>query len=341
MQRKLLTLMIVCYALAAVFPQAGEAVRAVTWASPAGGRFSVPMVLLAVMLLTAGLGVRVRDLSGVMRRPLRPASGVVANALLPVVLLPVAALLLRGWHDAAEAECLMVGLLLVLAMPIAGGAASWGQLAGGSVPLVVAMIVVSTLLSPLTVPWGLTVTAALIGPEGVGGLDDTARLDTLAGTAGAGAFAVAVIVVPCLAGIVIRAGLGERRAARAVPVMKLVNVVNILLLCYLNAAGALGEALARPDPDLLVLAVIVSGTVCCLSFLIGRSMARWTRSAHPDGISLAFAAGMNNTSAAAVLAAGSFAHRPQVLLPILAYSLLQKITAGLVATTRSAPPPSR
>lgn len=326
MQRRLLALMIVCYALAAVAPRPGEALRTVVLGS--GGSVTVPMVLLAVMLSAAGLGVRVRDLRAVMGRPLRLASGVAVNALLPVALLPVAAMCLRAWPDAAEVECLAVGLLLVLAMPIAGGAASWGQNAGGNGPLVVAMVVGSTLLSPVTVPWGLAVSAALVGPAGVRSLDDTARLDGLAGTAGAGAFALALIVLPCLAGVIVRAMLGERRAARTAPVIKLVNIVNILLLCYINASGALGQALSHPDPDFLVLAVSVSGAVCCLSFLVGRWISRWTGCDTPDGISLTFATGMNNTSAAAVLAASWFAHRPQVLLPILAYSLLQKLAAS-------------
>jgi hypothetical protein len=101
-------------------------VRAVAFAFPGGGSFTVPMLLLALMLLTAGLGVRVGDLAGVVRSPLRMASGVAVNALLPVVLLPIAAVFLRVWPDAGEVECLTVGLLLVLSMPIAGGAASWG-----------------------------------------------------------------------------------------------------------------------------------------------------------------------------------------------------------------------
>ncbi|WP_189248928.1 bile acid:sodium symporter family protein [Streptosporangium pseudovulgare] len=338
-QRWLLALMIVCYLLAAVVPRPGEVLRTV--ALPvlgSGSSVTMPMILLAVTLSTAGLGVRVRDLRTVLGRPVRLASGVAVNALLPVVLLPVAALCLRAWPDAAEVECLAVGLLLVLAMPIADGAASWGQNAGGNVPLVVAMVVGSTMLSPVTVPWGLTVSAALVGPAGVGSLDDTARIDGLAGTAGAAAFALALIVLPCLAGIIARAVVGERRTTRAAPVVKLVNLVNILLLCYVNASGALGQALSHPDPDFMILAVGVAGVVCCLSFLAGRWISRWTRCDTPDGISLTFATGMNNTSAAAVLAASWFAHRPQVLLPILAYSLLQKLAAGLFGTRAAAPP---
>ncbi|MDT0453163.1 hypothetical protein [Streptomyces hesseae] len=115
------------------------------------------------------------------------------------------------------------------------------------------------------------------------------------------------------------------------------KAVNILLLCYTNAAGALGQALAHPDWDLLALALGLSGAVCCLAFYCGRWMSCWTRCDQPDGISLTFATGMNNSSAAAVLAACWFSQRPEVLLPILSYSLLQKIIAGAAGK----PPRSR
>ncbi|MER5781034.1 bile acid:sodium symporter [Streptomyces mobaraensis] len=328
-QRWLLGLMVACYVLAGVVPGPGEWLRGLTLRLPAGGAVTLPTALLAVMLVNAGLGVRITDLGAALRHPLRPALGVVVNALLPAVLLPAVALCLRSWPDPQEAEALLVGLMLVLAMPIAGGAATWGQNAGGNVPLAVAMVMGSTLLSPFTVPLGLRLAGFLVGPGGTGGLDDTARLDRLAG-AGVGMFALASVVLPSLVGIALRTWLGERRIAPVLPAVKAVNLVNILLLCYINAAGALGQAVAHPDPDLFALALGVAGAVCCLSFLLGRWMSAWTRCESPDAISLTFATGMNNSSAAAVLASVWFSHRPEVLLPVLSYSLLQKITAGAV-----------
>ncbi|MFH8591503.1 bile acid:sodium symporter family protein [Streptomyces rimosus] len=330
-QRWLLGLMLACYLLAGVLPAPGEALRGLTLPFPVGtGALTVSMVLLAVMLFNAGLGVRVADLRGVVSRPVRLVLGVAANALLPLLVLPVVALGLRTWPDPAEAEGLVVGLMLVLAMPIAGGAASWGQNADANVPLVVAMVLGSTLLSPLTVPLGMHLAGHLVGPGGAGALDDTTTVDVVA-RAGAGAFTLVSVVLPCLAGIAVRGALGEDLIRRVLPAVKVVNLVNVLLLCYINAAGALGQTLAHPDPDLLVLALGLSCAVCCLAFSCGRWMSRWTRCDQPDGISLTLATGMNNSSAAAVLAACWFSHRPEILLPILFYSLLQKIVAGVAA----------
>jgi BASS family bile acid:Na+ symporter len=333
-QRWLLGLMLGCYVLAGIVPGPGELLRGLKFPLAVEGNvLTLPMGLLAIMLMNAGLGVRVSDIGGVLRRPLPLLLGIAANALLPVVLLPAFALFLRSWPDLLEVECLLVGVMLVLAMPIAGGAASWGQNAGANVPLVVAMVLGSTLLSPLTVPLGLHLAGRLVGPGGIGGLDDTTHLDRLAAT-GAGPFALASVVLPCLVGILARALLGDRRISRVLPWVKALNLVNVLLLCYINAAGALGQALAHPDPDLLVLSLVVSAAACALSFLLGRWMSRWTRCNGPDHISLTLATGMNNTSAAAVLAAAWFSHRPEVLLPILSYSLLQKT----MATAMGGPP---
>ncbi|WP_188273065.1 bile acid:sodium symporter [Streptomyces sp. CBMA152] len=335
-QQWLLGLMLGCYVVAGIVPGPGEVMRGLRLPLAVGGReLTLSMGLLAIMLFNAGLGVRVRDIGGVLRRPLPLLLGITANALLPVVLLPALALFLRSWPDLLEVECLLVGVMLVLAMPIAGGAASWGQNAGGNVPLVVAMVLGSTLLSPLTVPLGLHLAGQLVGPGGTGGLDDTTRLDSLADT-GAGPFALASVVLPCLAGILARALLGDRRISRVLPWIKALNLVNVLLLCYINAAGALGQALTHPDPDLLVLSLAVSAAACALSFLLGRWLSRWTRCNGPDHISLTLATGMNNTSAAAVLAAAWFSHRPEVLLPILSYSLLQKTMATAMGSSPGA-----
>lgn len=100
------------------------------------------------------------------------------------------------------------------------------------------------------------------------------------------------------------------------------TLVDILLLSYATAATALAKAVAHPDLDLLALVISVALAVCLATFLIGRWLSRQTHSDRRDTIALTFATGMNNTSAAAVLATAWFTHRPAALLFILAYSIL-------------------
>ena len=314
-QRRLLLLMVVCYLLAGLFPGPGQALR------PAGP------VLLAVMVFNAGLGFGIGELLRQIKRPGRLLLGVGANALLPAVILPLVAVLISGWHDGREVSGLLIGLALVLSMPIAGGAAAWGQNAGGNVALTVAMVLGSTLLSPLTIPVGLHIAGEF-----------TSGLEPLnAAGAGCGLFALAGVVLPCIAALGVRHFAGERRVTAVTPVIKTVNLVDILLLCYSNASAALPRVVAHPDVDLLVLVAVVAAGVCAACFLLGRWLSGRTRCDRRDAIALTFATGMNNSSAASVLAGTWFIHRPVVLLPILAYSLLQKSLAATIRF-RQAPP---
>jgi hypothetical protein len=59
---------------------------------------------------------------------------------------------LRYWHDAEEARVVIVGLVIVDAMPIAGSSVAWSQNSEGSVALSLELVVVSTLTSPVTTP---------------------------------------------------------------------------------------------------------------------------------------------------------------------------------------------
>ncbi|MEU7046158.1 hypothetical protein AB0A77_34605 [Streptomyces varsoviensis] len=62
----------ICSLLAGLFPAPGPALRALTLHLPVGtAALTLPMALLAVMLLNAGLGARVTDLRAVLGRPLR------------------------------------------------------------------------------------------------------------------------------------------------------------------------------------------------------------------------------------------------------------------------------
>ncbi|GAA1219611.1 hypothetical protein GCM10009665_07110 [Kitasatospora nipponensis] len=327
-QRRLFALMMGCYALALVAPGPGLALRH-TSVPLVGAHGSVSLLLLAAMLFAAGTNCRIGELGQLARRPGRPMLGITANALMPLLLLPALAAATGLWHDPREADSVVVGLALVLSMPIAGGAASWGQAAGADTALAVAMVLGSTVLSPLTIPLGLGLAGLLTLPH------STAQLQLAGGVAG-GAFAVGSVVLPCLAGVGLRLLAGERRMPRLLPFIKAVNLLDILLLCYSNASAALGHLLRRPDPDAIAMAVTAAALVCAAGFLLGAVLARLLRARTPQAVALTLASGINNSSAASVLAGTCFPGRPGVLLPVLSYSLLQKAIAARAARGRRA-----
>jgi bile acid:Na+ symporter, BASS family len=74
----------------------------------------------------------------------------------------------------------------------------------------------------------------------------------------------------------------------------------------------------------------ITTAMCMTSFYVGYRMARALRAEPPDVTSLTFGVGMNNSSASSVLASARMADHPLVLVPILAYGMLQKVLAGTV-----------
>jgi BASS family bile acid:Na+ symporter len=77
----------------------------------------------------------------------------------------------------------------------------------------------------------------------------------------------------------------------------------------------------------------VVAALVCLCFVLGRTAARLLRLDAPASSSLTLACGMNNSSASAVLITTTLPDKPHLLLPVLAYGLLQKTAASRVVRT--------
>lgn len=325
LQRQLLWIMIGAYLLAGLMPGPGEMLRAVPLARVGTTAFPFQAGLLAVVVFNAGLTARAEQLPQLLRRPGPLALGVAINALLPTVLLALASVGAEGWHSPREAQSLLAGLALVGAMPVAAGATVFAQGSEGSATLSLGLVLGSTLLSPLTIPFSLRLGALLTAGSYATELNAAAR------SAG-GVFAVLVVVLPCLLGL-LTGRLLHRYGDLLTPVLplvRLINLVSVVTLSYTNACGALQQVISKPDPDFLLLVVLAAALMCTLSFFFGWVIAGRLNCARADAVAVTYASGMNNSSAGAVLAATRMPDHPAVLLPILAYSLLQKILAGSV-----------
>lgn len=328
MQRQILWVLLGVYVLAGVVPGPGLLLK--TWQVGALGLFGerpVPLsltnLLLASMLFTAGLGVSLLDAKNIFQRPSLLIAGVLANAVLPVIYVSVLSLLGTAWPETDEVQSTLAGLALIGAMPIAGGASIWTQNADGNVPLTVGLVLSSTLLSPLSIPFALHVVSNVTTG------DYSEDLAELAGD-GTITFSLLSVVIPCFLGIFVRQLIGEGRVRAASATVKAVNLVVLLTLSYANAAGAMHSVIAQPDYDMLALILFVTAAMCLSSFYLGYRIARLMRASTADTISMTFGIGMNNSSASSVLASASMADHPIVLLPILAYGMLQKVLAGSV-----------
>jgi BASS family bile acid:Na+ symporter len=328
LHRNFIWFLLASYLVAAVAPQAGLAIRKTSlghFASWDGYRFqvSLPMLLLALLLLNAGLGVQTNQLRHVLRRPWILLGGLAANLILPIVYIFVVAQTMRLWHDQDEVQNILVGLALVAAMPIAGSATAWTQNANGDLALSLGLVLFSTLLSPLTTPLTFDLVEHMAEGKYAIALDDLE-------TQGGGVFLLLCVILPSVLGMVTRPALGESRIARVKPVLKLLNWLNLLVLNYSNASVSLPQAIAGKDWDFLGVILIIVVGMCLLAFTAGWVVGRLFQVEWPQRISLMFALGMNNNGTGLVLASMALSSFPKVMLPIICYNLVQHLMAGSV-----------
>jgi|SRR5579883_767307 len=326
-QRRLLWLLLATYALGALAPAPGLRIRAValcTLHTPGGPlTLTLPALMLGMLLVVAGLGARVEELRNVARRPILLITGLAANTLFPILFAALAAAGLTAWHNGEEAQNILVGLAMVGAMPIAGASTAWSQNAGGNLALSLGLVLGSTLLSPLLTPLGLHAVGHLTHGDYSEDLHELAR-------GGSSAFVIAAVVLPSALGLFGRFIFGERRLARVMPALKLLNLIDLLVLNYTNAAVALPQVLRSPDWDFLVLTLSLALSLCIGAFAVGWLIARALHGSRADTIALLFGLGMNNNGTGLVLASTALADHPLVLLPIIFYNLVQQIIAGAV-----------
>ncbi len=316
------------YAVAAVAPQAGLAIKNVSL-----GKFvlfgdsihlSLPMLLLALLLLSAGLGVQTDQLRHLLRRPWILAAGLTANLLIPIAYIFVISQSMRGWHNADEVQNILVGLALVASMPIAGSSTAWSQNANGDLTLSLGLVLFSTLLSPLTTPLALQ----SVGLMTKGDYSEDLRELAVSGTTGG--FLAVCVILPSLLGMLMRGVVGGERVSRAKPTLKLLNALNLLVLNYSNAAVSLPESISNPDADLIAVILVIVCGLCVLGFGGGWIIARLFRTEQTQRTSLMFGLGMNNNGTGLVLATMALADHPRVMLPIIFYNLVQHLVAGCV-----------
>lgn len=281
------------------------------------------MLMLAFLLLNAGLGVELAGLRELPQNLKILLVGVAANLLVPLGFIFVVSRVMGFWHNLDETQNILLGLALIASMPIAGSSTAWTQNANGNMTISLGLVLATTFLSPLTTPLVLHAVGAITTG------DYSEDLHELA-THGTGMFLAICVILPSVAGILLRVFLGRNRMAAAKPYLKLMNAMVLLLLIYSNASVALPKAISHPDMDFLTVMLFIAISLCCLAFFFGWILALILRIDSGQRTALMFGLGMNNNGTGLVLAAMALADHPQVMLPIIMYNLIQHLVAGSV-----------
>ncbi|MCA9134275.1 MAG: hypothetical protein KDA45_14000, partial [Planctomycetales bacterium] len=152
-----LVMLLAAYLCATWLPGPGLWLRSVEFGSLT---LPLPQVLLAGLLFTAGLCSTPDALRTILRLR-RPFLLMALSAwLLPLLSAAVGAAVL--WSLGCPPSVLL-GMLVVAAMPVANSSVGWSTSMGGSVPLSIALLVVGTALSPLLSPMVINAGAVTMG----------------------------------------------------------------------------------------------------------------------------------------------------------------------------------
>lgn len=331
-----LVLLLVVYVVATFFPApAWIAVLRVPCGpfAAAGERLElgVSKLILAGLLFLAGVRTAVPSWPG---RPLQSFSQLAmgfAGRLIPLAAM-IALTHLFAWAAVPMvAMDVATGLMLVAAMPSANTSTAWTRRSGGSLPLCVALVLLTTAASPIVVP---TTSALSAGPAA-----------TMAGAGGRSLPAVGVeliswVVIPMAVGMAAGRLWSASGGTPRGRVESIGSLAAILAVNYLNASRGLPGLLVDGTP-LPVLGAAVAGAVLVASTYGGAGLiARVTDAAPPAALALAYAVGMSNTGLAGALASEAFSDHPVILYPIVLCTLAQHAMAAVIDGSRRDANPS-
>jgi len=266
----------------------------------------VPLVpwLFAYITFAMGLGIRAREVGLAFARPLPMLAALVVAHML----LPLAAWAAGSALFGADSPY-VVGFALFMLIPLGISSLMWVGVSGGRPALITALVVVSSLLSPLVVPFGLELmfgTAIDMDTRGI-------MRDLLF-----------IVVLPTAAGIALNEATRGRAHAVLQPGAAFCSKLAFLAVIVLNAAAigphvhALGGAVPVIAPAVVVL-VALGYAAGCAAALPWRS---------PElTATLAYGCGIRNISLGIVIGLGYFP--PEAAVPVVLSILVQQPGAAL------------
>ena len=247
------------YIAAALLPQFGRWIRCVdlgTFLAQQGKmNLTLPPLMLATLLFNAGLGMSLNELREMPHKAFMMLAGLFGNTAAPLAMIVAVSLTMKLWHNPDEVQQILTGLALVASMPIAGASTAWAQNANGNLAVSLGLILLTTLCSPVLTP----IILHSVGFVTTG--DYSEDLHELAAN-GAGGFLAVWVILPSLLGMLTHWILGEKRAALISPYLKLSNFSVLALLNYSNASISLPGVLSQPDPDFVLVMLIVVILLC-------------------------------------------------------------------------------
>jgi predicted Na+-dependent transporter len=260
--------------------------------------------IFAFMTFAGSLNSNFKSLSDVVRHPLP----IFAAMILLHILMPIWA-----WgigHITFQDDIFTItGIVLGMAIPTGITSFIWVSIYKGNIPLTLSIILIDTLLSPLIVPYCLSL---LIGEK--------IEMDIVGIMKGL----VGMIVLPSIVGMLLNQFLKGDVTKKLSTTLAPFSKISIGIVVMLNGA-VIAPYLKNINFKLISIILVVffiAATGYLFSFFIGKLI----RSDRDTIVSLTFSGGMRNISAGAVIAVTYFP--PAVAVPVVVGMLFQQILAS-------------
>jgi tagaturonate reductase len=263
-------------------------------------------VFFAFMTFSGALGMNVRNFVDVVKKPLPIFVFLFCfHIVIPIVIRIIAGAVFR------TEPAFVTGLVLLFAIPTAVAGYIWTSIHNGNGPLALTLILIDTVLAPLLTPF----TVSFLLSESIQ-IDSTGMLISL----------VWMVVIPSIIGVCINELSRGKAPAVVTPYFKPLAKISLLLVVAINSARVSGS-ITSWEPVFLFLALICLG-LTIIGFLIGRFAGGLLHLPRPDMITVTFATGLRNISAALVLALNFF--EPRAALPVICGIVFQQTLAALM-----------
>lgn len=324
LQKRFFFLMFGAYILGAFLPTVGVTVMhfSIGTVTLAGNSAPVSpaMILLGILLVNAT--ITIGNFRAILfSSPKLLLAGMCANLFLPIVVLVPASFLLTCLGHDETLQYVLISLALISAVPVTGISTAYTLNADGDMPLSLGILLASTFLCP----WLMPVSLHLIDFTAYG--DYGCVMEKFKGGSTMLALLLAV-VFPTIIGLTLRPLIGGMKVDAAKPLLKTFNSLTILLLAYICTSAALPRVVAAPEWGFLSWALLLIFILCLFDFLAGWWIAIFLGATRPKAFSMMFGVGMNNAVAALVLATPIFQDKPNYLIPLIFYGMLQQAVAS-------------
>lgn len=261
-------------------------------------------VLFAFITFQGSLGNDFASLAAAFRKP----SALFATLFTASVTMPLLALIVSRIVFGSNPN-LVTGIVLEFSVPVAVVSTMWIGMYDGDSSLGLATLLVSTVLSPLTIPLTLKV---LLGAS--------VEVDAL----GMVRSMVVQIALPALAATTLNhmsRGWGKRELS---PVLSPAAKVMLILVIVSNSTGA--APYMRDLSPQHVGAIVFVGLFAAFGYFLGIVASKAQGHDRARAATTAFQCGLRNISSGAVIAAQYFPG--EVMLPVIAGTLFQQILAA-------------